>query len=123
MMIEDKAGDRKTAIYSAICAGWASDDAKMPSAAAAARKTSIQRIIEINAANEKYARQQGGDELLVADMYRRNGEFEQAEQFIKKGLAIEKAEDIIKTALKFERELVEKKDTDVHKVSEAVESK
>ena len=119
MMIESNAGEHRNAVYSAICAGWASDDAKAFSAAAAARKLSIQRILEMNAANEQYAQQKGGDELLIADMYRRNGEFGQAEQFIKKGLTLE-LEDTIKTILDFQRKLVEKKDTAVYTVSDAV---
>ena len=119
MMIEDKAGERRAAVYSAICAGWASDDAKALSAAIAARKLGIQRILEMNATNEQYAQQNGGDELLIVDMYRRNEEFAQAEQFIKKGLKLE-TEDIIKTILNFQRGLIEKKDTSVYTISEAV---
>lgn len=119
MLIEDKAGEHKAEIYSAICAGWASDDAKMASAASAARELSIQRILAMNAKNEHYAAQKGADELLISDMYRRNGEFEKAGRTIEKGLALE-PENIIKTILKFELELIEKKDTAVHKVSEAV---
>jgi hypothetical protein len=119
MLIEDKAGEHKAAIYSAICAGWASDDANMASAASAARQLSIQRILDLNARNEHYVAQKGADELLISDMYRRNGEFEKAGRTIEKGLTLE-PEDIIKAILKFELELVEKKDTTVHKISEAV---
>ena len=118
MMIEDKAGDRIAAIRSAISAGWASDDANMPSAAAAARKIGIQRILELNAANEQYSQRKGEDELLVADMYRRNGEFAAAEQFAQKGLKLI-TEEIVNTLLTFELELIAEKDTAVHTVSEA----
>jgi len=119
MLIEDKAGEHKAAIYSAICAGWACDDANMASAASVARGFSIKRILDLNANNEHYFTQKGGDELLISDMYRRNGEYEMASQSIAEGLKME-PESIIKTILNFELALVEKKDTAIHKVSEAV---
>jgi hypothetical protein len=119
MLIEDKAGEHRAAIYSAICAGWASDDAKMASAALAARELSIRRILDLNAKTERYSAQKGADELLISDMYRRNGQFEKAGQIIEKGLSLE-LEDVVKTILKFELELVGKKDTTVHLISEAI---
>lgn len=118
MMIEDKAGERKAAIRSAINAGWASDDAKMPSAAVAARNMSIRRIMELNALNERYSQGKGEDELLLADMYRRNGEFEKAEQLVKKGLEHTVGETF-KAVLNFERELIENRDIAVHTIAEA----
>jgi hypothetical protein len=118
MMIEDRAGERHSAIRSAISAGWASDDAKMPSASMAARKIAIRRILEMNAVNEQYSRQKSEDELLIADMHRRNGEFDQSEQFVKKGLELITGE-IVRAALIFERELIAKKDTSVHTIAEA----
>jgi hypothetical protein len=91
----------------------------MTSAASAARELSIKRIMDLNEKTERYTTQKGADELLVSDMYRRNGQFEKAGQSIEKGLALE-PEDIIKTILKFELELVGKKDTAVHLASEVI---
>lgn len=119
MLIEDNAGEHKAAIYSAICAGWASDDANMPLAASVARELGIQRILAMNAHNDHYVAQKGADELLISDMYRRNGEFEKAAQTIEKGLKLE-SEEIIKTLLKFELALVEKRDTTAHTISEVI---
>jgi hypothetical protein len=119
MLIEDEAGERKAAIYSAICAGWACDDANMPSAASVARELSIKRILDLSLKNEHYVDQKGADALLISDMYRRNGEFERARNFIAEGLKLEPA-GMIKNILNFELELVGKKDTTIHKVSEAV---
>jgi hypothetical protein len=119
MLIQDKAGESKAAIYSAICAGWASDDANMPSAATAARELGIKRLLDFNGNNEQYRTQKGADELLIADMLRRNAQFEKAKQSAGKGLALAQ-EEIIKTILNFEIELAEKKDIAVHRVAEAV---
>ena len=119
MQIQEKAGEFRAAIYSAICAGWASDDANNAAAAFSSRTISIQRLLDFNGNNEMYVSQKGGDEVLISDMLRRNGEFEKARQIADKGIGYN-PENVIKDLLAFELALIDKKDTAVHKVAEAV---
>ena len=99
--------------------GVASDDANNPAAASAAWEISIQRIRELNKNNKRYVGQKWRDELLMADWFRRNGQFEKARQSIESGLSLDVV-DVINSIWEFELELSEKKDSAVHKVSEAI---
>jgi hypothetical protein len=118
MMINDAAGLLKPAIYASICAGWACDDQKAGSAARAARKITIDRMLALKKTDAGYFEQAGGDEILLADLLRRTAEFDRARDYASQGLS-KSPEDAVEKVLKLELALIEKKDTGAHTVDEA----
>lgn len=118
MMIEDKAEEFKAAITSAMHAAWASDDAKNTTAAVAARELGVKRIEDLHARKDQYIKQTGADELLIADMLRRNEQFEKARKSAENGLGIN-PEETIRKILNYEITLIDNKDSAVHNIGEA----
>ena len=61
----------------------------------------------------------GGDEVLLADLARRAGQFEQALQYCAAGLALPDVPAFVTALLMLEQELVRARDTARHSVDEA----
>ena len=61
---------------------------------------------------------EGGDEVLLADIARRTGDFERALGLCVAGLALTKVPEFVREILEFERALVLARDTACHSVGE-----
>ena len=65
---------------------------------------------------------EGGDEVLLADIARRVGEFERALEYCDSGLALTKVPEFVRKIVDFERALVRARDTACHNVGEVEET-
>ena len=64
----------------------------------------------------------GGDEVLLADIARRAGEFEQAAEYCATGLALPEVPAFVTRLLVLEQALVAARDIGCHRASEADEA-
>jgi hypothetical protein len=117
MLVCDKSGAERAAIYAALCAAWACDDEGKTEAATQARTAAVERLERMKAKGLVFYEQQAADEILLADLVRRNGQFSAAAQFAKKGLDL-KPEGIVSQVLTFELKLAEQKDSLCHTVGD-----
>ncbi|HEQ72654.1 MAG TPA: hypothetical protein ENN69_09210 [Spirochaetia bacterium] len=114
-----QAKNEKAAIYNMICAAWACDDAGADAAALKARALAAAHILALTEIIDGYFMEQpGADQILLADLYRRMGEFTYAAEFARQGLARE-PEEIIRMILEFELKLIKREDTAAHTIEEA----
>lgn len=107
------------AVWMALRAVWVCDDER-PSASSGLRRGAIARIQQAHAAGTPFVAQAGGEEALIAELFRRAGDWSAAEEWAKRGLGITD-NPIIHSVLLFEQHLVEARDGLVHQIEEAVE--
>jgi len=119
-LIASKNQDVLEAVWMALRAVWVCDDDR-PSSAPALRREAVERILQARSAGTPFVPDKGGEEALIADLFRRAGDWNTASEWVKKGLDVTK-HPIILPVLHFEQRLIESKDGEVHQIEEAVES-
>ncbi len=118
-LVREAAGKKNGAVYAAMCAAWACDDANNVAGACDARRLAIQEIKTIKDGGNSYMKQTGGDELLLADLARRCGDFEEARNWTEQGLGLN-TEELVHKLLLYEKELATAKDPAAHTIEKAV---
>jgi hypothetical protein len=118
-LLDEAAGDLPTAGWRRLHAAWVCDDVANVEEAREQRRAALE-LFERARAQGKLAMKSvaGGDQLLLADLARRSGEFEQALEFCEAGLKIAALPAFVAKLLAFQRELVLARDVGAHTVAE-----
>jgi len=121
-MLDEAAGDPVAAGWRRLHAAWVCDDQQDVEAAQALRQEAVV-LFERGRAAGKLAMSKvvGGDELLLADLARRSGEFAQGITYCDEGLRHGEITPFVSDLLQFERKLCEARDTGCHTVGEIEE--
>lgn len=131
-LIQESTLEFAEAAWSCIHAAWACDDASLvfddagrlqdnAHIAMSAQNCRTKALASLQRARERgqrFAEQEGGEEILMVDLARRSGQFDLALHLCEEGLA-KNPENIIKDILQFERVLISRHDTRAHTVKEA----
>jgi rubredoxin len=119
-LLDESAGNPAAAGWRRLHAAWACDDAERAEEARMQRRAALALFQRARAAGQHAMKSvAGGDEVLLADIARRAGEFEQATEFCAAGLALPDAPAFVIQLLVLEQELVAARDVGRHRVSEA----
>lgn len=122
-MIEEHLGSMTDAGWDCVHAAWVCDDAENEKATWC-RLKAVEHFEQGIEAGESVMEDapDGANELLLAELLRRAGEFDCAKAKVEAGLefGFEPDNEIIKTILEFELELMGKGDTACHSMSEVV---
>jgi len=122
-LLEVAAGDLVSAGWRRLHAAWACDDADLGEEARVQRRAALECFKRARAQGEHAMKSVvGGDEVLLADVARRAGEFERALEYCATGLALPEIPAFVTKLLLYQRELVMARDIGCHKVSEAEEA-
>jgi hypothetical protein len=131
-LIQETTGDAVGAGWSSVHAAWACDDAANTAAAARCRRRALELFLSAKDRGESFVRGPYAEYALLADLWRRTGEFDRALETCEQGLAAIKRGrrrrkktdtgevEVIEGVLRFERVLAEKQDEAVHTVGEAL---
>jgi len=119
-LLEEAAGDFASAAWRRLHAAWACDDEEQAEEARLQRLAAL-ALFERGRAGSVPAMKSmaGGDEVLLADLARRAGQFEQAIAYCAAGLALPDVPAFVTSLLMLEQELVRARDTGRHSVDEA----
>jgi hypothetical protein len=121
-LLQELDGEHNGAAWSALHAAWCADDEAREAAAHTCRSQAL-------AAFERARRpdgslvgfvEPGAQELFLADLYRRLGQFEAAETVCRSGLK-KRITAILARSLEFEALLIDRKDRAAHSLEEVVE--
>jgi hypothetical protein len=119
-ILDEAAGDFGAAGWRRLHAACACDDAALQEEARVQRLKALALFEKARAAGGHAMKSVlGGDEILLADLARRAGEFDQAFQFCTAGLVLAHLPEFVGKLLRFERALVMARDTACHNVGEA----
>ena len=119
-LLEEAAGDLSSAGWRRVHAAWACDDAEQAGEARVQRLAALELFERARASGEQAMKSAaGGDEILLADLARRCGEFERALEYCEAGIALPELPAFVTSLLLRERELVLARDTACHTVAEA----
>jgi glutathione S-transferase len=122
-LLEEAAGDLVSAGWRLLHAAWACDDAEQAEEARVQRMAAL-ALFERGRALAQRAMKSvaGGDELLLADIARRAGEFHRALEYCAAGLALPEVPAFVTSLLMLQQELIRARDTARHTVAEAEEA-
>lgn len=119
-LLDEAAGDMVSAGWRRVHAAWASDDAGHDVEACVQRFEAIGLFERARLAGARAMKSvAGGDEVLLADLSRRAGAFEQAYRYCQAGLTLPNLPPFMKRLLLFERRIAVECDTACHTVAEA----
>jgi hypothetical protein len=122
-LLEEAAGDLASAGWRRLHAAWACDDADQAEEARTQRIAALELFERARAQGARAMKSvAGGDELLLADIARRAGDFERALQYCAAGLALSEVPAFVTSLLMLQQELVRARDTACHTVAEADEA-
>jgi hypothetical protein len=122
-LLDVAAGDLVSAGWRRLHAAWACDDAEHAEEAGVQRLAALDLFEKARAQGARAMKSvAGGDELLLADIARRAGEFERAMEFCAAGLALEGVPAFVTSLLMLQQDLVRARDTACHTVAEAEET-
>jgi hypothetical protein len=117
-MVLEAAGEFAGAGWASIHAAWTCDDDGRPAPAETCRLRAADLFVWARSAGQRFAEQAGGEEALLADLLRRCGQFERAEDACDAGLRGE-PEPLLRKILEYQRRLIGAKDRERHTVDEA----
>jgi hypothetical protein len=121
-LLEEAAGDLAAAGWRRLHAAWACDDEEQAEEARVQRVAALVLFENARTRGERAMKSVvGGDEVLLADIARRSGEFERALQYCAAGLALAEVPAFVTSLLMLEQDLVRARDTACHTVAEADE--
>ena len=122
-LLDAATGDLTTAGWRRLHAAWACDDANAMDEARRQRLAALELFERARASGQRAMKSvEGGDELLLADIARRAGDFERALGLCVAGLALTKVPEFVRRILEFERALILARDTACHDVGEVDET-
>lgn len=100
-----------------IHAAWVCDDRDYNTQARECRVKAVNLLQKAKENNQVFAKQVGVEELIMADLLRRSGQFESASQVCNSGLEKKDLDETISECLNFEQELISRADTGCYTVS------
>lgn len=116
-IIDREADDYARSTLALIHAAWVCDDADYPIEAKICRYKAAEILVTAESRGQVIAEQQGVSTLILVDLLRRSGHFDDARKAIaerRKGITVE----IILRSLDFQSVLIQKGDTSCHNISE-----
>ena len=122
-LLEVAAGEFVTAGWRRLHAAWVCDDANATEEARTQRRAALELFEQARAIGQRAMKSvEGGDEVLLADIARRAGEFERALEYCDAGFALVEVPEFVLKILEYERVLVRARDTSCHSVGEVEET-
>lgn len=122
-LFDEAAGQHASAGWRRLHAAWACDDAELADEARVQRLAALECFERARAAGQRVLRSvTGGDEVVLADLARRAGDFARAEAYVAAGLARAGVPTQATRWLLFQRQLAVARDTGRHTVKEADEN-
>jgi glutathione S-transferase len=122
-LLEVAAGEFVTAGWRRLHAAWVCDDANAIEEARVQRRAALELLERARASGQRAIKSvEGGDEVLLADIARRAGEFERALEYCVAGLALPEVPEFVRNILEFECALVRVRDVACHSVGEVEET-
>jgi hypothetical protein len=119
VIIQEEASNYAMAGWSAIHAAWACDDAK-PQMATSCRNRAIELFQKALTEGDSFAQDTGAEEAILADLFRRSGQFDKARTMCEVGIG-KKPTEVIEQVLNYQIALAAKQDTDCHTINQAME--
>ncbi len=116
---EEKQQKYVDSAWGAIHAAWICDDENNLESSVRCRKQAIILIEKANNQEQKIADQTGASEAITIDLMRRSGMFQEALE-LSDVVKAKDIEEIIKQIIKYQKELITKKDISVQTISEAL---
>lgn len=117
-LLKEEAGEYAVAGFACIHAAWACDDVDRDTAAQECRKKAVAFLQKAREKGQRYARQIGLEELLIADLLRRSRQFEDALSICEEGLRRD-PDKLISNILNFQIMLIKRSDSSAHTVAES----
>jgi hypothetical protein len=118
-LLEAAAGEFVTAGWRRLHAAWVCDDANAMEEARTQRRAALALLERALASGQRAMKSvEGGDEVLLADIARRAGEWERALEYCDAGFALTHVPAFVRKILEFERALVLVRDATCHSVGE-----
>lgn len=116
-LVCEKSGFYNDAVLASVHAAWACDDIPRAEAAARCRSEAVRLIQAMHLRDETLSEQRGADEIMLTDLLRRSGRFDEALDFVDKAIPTIN-DEFIRVLLLFEKGLISKGDTNAHKIKE-----
>jgi hypothetical protein len=107
--------------WAAVFAAWICDDNDFPDSAAVCRAKAIRLFSSAREKGQDFASSPEQEQIYFIDLHRRQAEFGEASKLCDLELEKEHSDNIY-DVLYFERELIDKKDSTIHTVAEAMDS-
>ncbi len=102
--------------WACLNAAWVCDDADEIFQAEHCRQRAIRNFLRTRETGRSFSLDIGTEEVLLADLYRRTGQFAKAKHISQQGLELDTS-DLITSLLRFEQILVEQEDRGRHSVN------
>jgi hypothetical protein len=116
-LIQAATGKESAAGWDALHAAWSCDDEAADKAEFCRRKT-IVLFTAVRAKDETFAQGRVTEDLLLADLYRRSGQFDQVEAVCDDGVA-QRPDQLVRVLLLAQRRLAQARDSKRYTVAEA----
>jgi tetratricopeptide (TPR) repeat protein len=97
-------------------AAWICDDEEETFQAEHCRQRAIRNFLKAREAKRSFSLDIGTEEVLLADLYRRTGQFAKARRIGQQGLELD-PDDLITSLLRFEQMLADQEDRGRHSVN------
>lgn len=119
-MIQEACGELVEAGWACVNAAWACDDEGATIGASLCRLKAVGLLKQARKNHVHLFEQPGADDALLADLYRRSGEFEKAVTAVQVGV-LKRPVETIRQMLYYQVALVMKRDIACHTIEEAVQ--
>jgi len=118
-IIREEVGSYAEGGWAAIHAAWICDDWK-PESAASCRNRAIELFQNAKAKGDSFAQDVGVEEAILADLFRRSGQFDEVKPVCEAGLS-KKPKEVTEHVLVYQIALAARQDTGCHTIGQAVE--
>lgn len=118
-LIQERAGSDARAGWAALHAAWACDDQGASEAARRCRLRALELFRRSQAKGRPFIEGRGAEQILLADLLRRSGRFEEVEAVCEEGLRAN-PNKLVREVLAFQKRLALLKDDRAHRIEEAV---
>jgi tetratricopeptide (TPR) repeat protein len=114
--IQEAAQEYPGAGWACLNAAWICDDEEETFQAEHCRQRAIRNFLQAREAKRSFSLDIGTEEVLLADLYRRTGQFAKARRIGQQGLELD-PDDLITSLLRFEQMLADQEDRGRHSVN------
>lgn len=119
-LIQEDAQEYAPAGWASVHAAWVCDDEANDAASKKCREKAVILFKKAKEIGQQFAQNQQAENILLADLLRRSGQFELALNTCEEGLRENPKTVILNILLGFEKELITKFDVACHKVNEGI---
>jgi len=120
--IQESCGELAEAGWTCVHAAWVCDDENASLGASLCRMKAIELFKQARRNGARFSEQAGAEDALLADLYRRCGEFEKAVTAVQVGV-LKRPEQVLRKVLYYQVNLVMQRNVASHSVDEALENK